>query len=204
MVKILIILMAHTNYTGYAGSPVSSGYCAASCHGSGTFQINVSGFPQTYTPGQSYTITVSAGSGTIRNFNLCILDGSNTSAGTLQPGSNTQTYSHSGEGTGIHGSTANQSSYDFVWIAPQQGTGTVTLYVAAHQGNAGGPNQDLSLTSEEGLSIEESFSPGKQNPEYGIKIYSVTGKLISRKEFKNKKGVYFVKSGGRFRKVVKY
>jgi|Deesub1362A_J573_1020465.scaffolds.fasta_scaffold00043_24 hypothetical protein len=204
MVEILIVLMAYTNLTGYAGSPASNGYCAASCHGNGTFQLNVNGFPQTYTPGQFYTITVSAGSGTIKNFNLCILDGSNSSAGTLQPGSNTETYSHSGEGTGIHGSSPNQSSYDFVWIAPVQGTGTVTLYVAAHQGNKNGPNQNLTLTSQEGLSVEESFSPVKESPEYGIKIYSVTGKLISRKEFKNKKGIYFIKSGGKFRKVIKY
>ncbi len=205
MLKVVLILLAHTNYTGYAGSPVSDGYCAASCHGSGTFTVNVTGFPQTYTPGQSYTITVSAGSGTIRNFNLCILDGSNSSAGTLQPGSNTQTYSHSGEGTGIHGSVSNQSSYNFVWVAPASGTGTVTLYVAAHQGNVGGPNQSLTLTSQEGMGMEEGVSPVKEQSFHNItRIYTVTGEILNKREFKNKKGIFFIKLGGKFRKLVKY
>ena len=206
MVEVLLsIVMGFTNYTGYAGSPVSDGYCASSCHGSGSFTVNVSGFPQSYTPGQSYQITVSAGSGTIRNFNLCILDGSNSPAGNLQAGSNTATYSHSGEGTGIHGSTPDQATYDFTWVAPSAGTGTVTLYLAAHQGTAGGPNASLTLASQEGAGVEEGVLPKKnQDSDNALKIYTVTGKVLNRKEFKDRKGIFFIKSGGKFRKVIKY
>ena len=152
---IALLIFSHPNYVGYAGSPVSSGSCASSCHGNGTFTVNVSGFPTEYQPGESYQITISPSYGSIKNFNACILDLNNQPQGTLQGAFNTTTYSHPGEGTGVHGTSYDQSSYTFTWIAPPQQVGEVRLYIAAHQGNKHGPNRNLTLTSNP-MSISES------------------------------------------------
>ncbi len=157
------ILMAFPYLTGYAGSPVSNGFCASTCHGSGSFQVTVSGFPNAYAPNKTYQITVTANSGTIKNFNSCILDLNNQPVGTLQGSSNTSTYSHPGEGTGIHGSVYDQSSYTFSWTAPNQDAGIVKLYMALHQGNHGGPNQALTIEA-----FPQTFLRGDVNGDLAV------------------------------------
>ncbi len=161
MLWLWVLLIAKPFYTGYAGSPVSNGSCAATCHGSGSFSLQVSGFPSTYTPGETYEITVSTSGGTIKNFNACVLDESNQPQGTLQAGLHTTTYTHSGEGTGIRGISYDQATYTFYWTAPDSPVGSVKLYVAAHRGGYSGPNRSLVLTSEpQAVAETGSGAPG--------------------------------------------
>ncbi|MBP9212079.1 MAG: hypothetical protein KBF97_04710, partial [Bacteroidetes bacterium] len=75
------LLSAHPNYTAYSGASGSKGTCASSCHGSGTGTIVVTGFPQVYTPGLAYTISVKhTGGSTISNFNCSSRKGTTSTA----------------------------------------------------------------------------------------------------------------------------
>ncbi len=157
---VITVGFAFPDFTGYAGSPVSSGSCAASCHGgANSFTPTASGWPATYNPGQTYTITISHAGNTLSNFNACVLrQADNTPAGTLQNGVNTETYTHGGEGLAIHGSSNSQTSYTFDWQAPTPGVGTVILYVATHEGTTvGEPNGGGSFPSGQ-TGIEEQTS----------------------------------------------
>jgi hypothetical protein len=146
---------AHANFTGYSGAPGGSGTCAGSCHGSSGGTVTVTGFPAQYSPGQSYLITIQRVSGSsIANFNgSCRIGTGSQNAGTISAGTLTATYNVSGETNGIHLSSNNQTSATFNWAAPASGTGTVRLYVAAHQGTASGANTVIVQVSDESASV---------------------------------------------------
>ncbi|HEY3296605.1 MAG TPA: T9SS type A sorting domain-containing protein [bacterium] len=141
---------AHATFTGYSGAPGRQ-TCATSCHGASGGTVTVSGFPTSYTPGQAYTITIGHNGGsTIANFNAsCRIGTGSSNAGTIAAGTATAAYNVSGETNGIHFSSTNQNSGTFTWTAPAAGTGTVHLYVGAHQGSAGGANTTISVTATE-------------------------------------------------------
>lgn len=141
----------HTTYTGYSGAPGSKGRCAASCHGSSGGTIEVSGFPAEYTPGQTYAIAITHNGGSaIKQFNgSCRVGSGSVNAGVIASGTNTATYNTSGETNGIRLSSSDLNSGSFDWTAPAGSTGDVTLYIAGHQGNASGPNTELTLVSSE-------------------------------------------------------
>lgn len=186
---LLTTAFGHNSYTGYAGSPVSSGSCAASCHGgANSFTPTVMNWPTAYTPGQAYTIIITHNGNTMSNFNACVLrQSNNTAAGTLSGGINTNTYIHPTEGTGVHGSSNNQTSYTFGWVAPSPGIGVVTLYVAVHEDGIGGPNGACVLSAGQ-LGIEEipsvqdvySFSVLSSNPVSREITISIAAKVSSR------------------------
>jgi hypothetical protein len=142
---------AHTTYTGYSSAPGSKGTCASSCHGSSGGTVQVSGFPTEYMPGQSYTVAVAhSGGSAIKQFNgSCRVGTGSTNAGTISAGTNTSTYSTNGETNGVHLSSSDKDNAEFVWTAPPAGTGEVTLYVAGHQGTAGGPNTKVVMVAQE-------------------------------------------------------
>lgn len=141
---------AHATYTGYSGAPGRQ-TCAASCHGSGTGTVTISGFPTSYTPGQAYTLTIGHTAGSsIANFNAsCRVGTGTTNAGTLTAGTATATYNVSGETNGVHFSSSNQNSGTFTWTSPGVGTGTVRLYAGAHQGSMGSTNNTIVVVSNE-------------------------------------------------------
>ena len=165
----------YNNYVGYAGSPVSYGSCAYSCHGPpNSFTPTAAGFPSTYEPDSSYTIVLSHSGNTISNFNACILrESDNIPAGVLIGDSNTVTYTHSGEGTAVHGSPYYQTTYVFNWTAPSAGTGAVILYAAVHEGAAYGLNGVGAFFSGE-VGIEE----GDSEPEKGF-MFNIFGLAVS-------------------------
>jgi len=145
-------VMARTTYTGYSGSPGRQ-TCANSCHGGNNGTVTISGFPELYTPGTPYTITIARSSGSsINSFNAsCRVGTGTTNAGVLSAGTRTAVYNTSGETNGVKLSTYNQTSATFVWTAPATGTGTVRLYVGAYQGTGqnSGQTTELVLTSGE-------------------------------------------------------
>jgi len=159
--KQLLVLMAiiagaslgygHANYVGYSGAPGSNGTCASSCHGTTGGTIQITDFPADYTPGQTYSVTISHSSGSaIRQFNgSCRVGTGSTNAGVIAAGTNTATYNTGGETNGFHLSSIDQQSGTFQWTAPAQGTGVVRLYIAGHQGGYSGQNTDLVLVANE-------------------------------------------------------
>ncbi len=147
-------LFARSNYRGYSGAPGSLGTCASSCHGSGGGTVEITGFPMEYVPDSTYLITITAVSGSsINNFNGSVRVGTgSTNAGTISAGTNTATHNVAGETNGIHLSSNNRTSGTFNWLAPAAGTGTVHLYVGAHQGSSmGGANTAINLTASEAV-----------------------------------------------------
>lgn len=144
--------LALPSYTGYSGAPGRQS-CANSCHGGSNGTVTVTGFPELYSPGTPYTITIARNGGnTIRNFNGSCRQGTGTSnAGTLSGGQGTSTYNTNGETNGIHLSNNGQASATFTWTAPAEGTGEVRLYIGAYQGTStNGQSTVLSLISAEG------------------------------------------------------
>jgi hypothetical protein len=157
LVPVLVLVpawvLAHTSYTGYSGAPGSNGTCASSCHGVSGGTITVTGFPSTYTPGQSYTVKVAHNGGAkIQQFNgSCRIGTSSTNAGVIASSYNTATYNVTSETNGVHLAIATSDSGKFLWTAPAVGTGQVRLYVAGTQTtSSSGPNTTLVLSATEG------------------------------------------------------
>ena len=148
------LLLAYTNYTGYSGAPASNGTCTSSCHAQDSFTptCQVTGFPDTYVPGQQYTISVHHNSRqSINQFNCSIRNNSDsTIAGTISADENTAIYNTTNETNGVHWSAADTDSGTFIWIAPDPGVGDVTLYWAGLQGTrANGADQQIVLQTSQ-------------------------------------------------------
>lgn len=170
------LLAAHSGYIGYSGAPGTKGLCAASCHGSGTQSITVSGFPSSYTPGQQYEITITSPSA-VKNFNGSIRQGTgSTNAGTISAGTGTVTYNDPVETNGVHLSPNDQTSFSFLWTAPPTGTGEVRLYLALHWGNSSGPNLDTVLVATESVGVDE----GESRLQEGLFLTQTTGVFLLR------------------------
>ncbi|MCB1058997.1 MAG: T9SS type A sorting domain-containing protein [Calditrichaeota bacterium] len=62
------------------------------------------------------------------------------------------TYNVSAEHNGVHLSSSNRTSGTFSWTAPTAGTGSVRLYVGAHQGTSmSGANTNIVMTAAEAV-----------------------------------------------------
>jgi len=152
MVCYATTCMAHNSYTGgYSGAPGRQ-TCASSCHGGTAGTLVVTGFPATYQPLQTYTITVRHNGGSkIVNFNATTRIGSTTSlAGTFSPALNSVLYS--GADGGVYASPHSIDSAIFHWTAPPGGTGTVSFFAAAFQGttsSANGQSSKVTLSATE-------------------------------------------------------
>lgn len=161
-----VSLLARTSYVGYSGAPGSRGTCSISCHNMSDFAptMAVNGFPEYYTPGQQYTITVERTSGSsIAQFNASVRIGSGSvNAGVISAGTGTAVYNHANETNGVHWSSAYRTSGNFIWTAPPAGTGEVRLYFAGLQGNltSGADTAIVLVSNETATGIEETqFKP---------------------------------------------
>lgn len=154
------MLLAYSGYTGFSGAPASNGTCSSSCHAQNDFTptCEISGFPETYTPNQQYTIVVRHNGGSsIDQFNCSIrFDYDSTAAGVISADDGTEVYSITNETNGVHWLSANTDTGTFVWTAPDTGTGYVTLYWAGLQGiRSNGADQQIVIQSVElGNSID--------------------------------------------------
>jgi hypothetical protein len=145
--------VAHNSYTGgYSGAP-GAGTCASSCHGGTSGTIQVTGFPASYTPGQTYTITVSHNGGNkIVNVNATTRLGTTaTVAGTFTAGSNTAVYT--GSDGGIYAGTHLVDVLTFQWKAPAAKSGQVKFFSSGFQatstGTSSGQSNQVNITSTE-------------------------------------------------------
>lgn len=141
-----------------------------------------------YTPGNSYTVSVSMNSNPAKKgFSATALDGNTAMAGmftgdgtiggtqdfTNTPG--TRTYvSHTASSN-----TSSQSSWLWTWTAPTAGTGDVTFYVAANAANNNGNTSgDVIYLSTHTIS-EANASVEVNTFEYGFKAgYNVTNREV--------------------------
>jgi uncharacterized repeat protein (TIGR01451 family) len=137
---------------GYTGAPGEEPEACAECHvppSAGTGQISITA-PQTYTPGQTYSITVTHTNPDPTRlrwgFELTVLDSSDEKAGDLQsvdgltqilnnqgPGNARQYIEHTAAGTFV--GQQNSAMWTFNWTAPATDVGTVTFYAAGNQAN---------------------------------------------------------------------
>ncbi len=124
----------------------------------GSGEVRIDGVPAAYTPGATYTLTVSLSDGTASRwgFELVALDESGNGAGTITitDAARTQVsvsgnrsyvkHTSTGTDTGQTGGT----SWSFDWTAPAMGTGTVFFYVSGNAANGNSSsNGDLIYNS---------------------------------------------------------
>jgi hypothetical protein len=119
---------------GYTGSPGDGQHCQ-SCHGGSNATVSgwiTSNIPSAgYTGGVTYTITATVSGSGKKGFEISPQSTSGLQLGTLAAGTN----NHLVGGTkyvtqNSAGSTSGTVVYNFSWIAPAAGTGTVTFYGA--------------------------------------------------------------------------
>ena len=139
----------------YAGAPLSGGgnetYCnTAGCHTGVALasSVTLTGIPAVYTPGQTYTLTltVTDPSKVRAGFQIVATDGTNgTQVGTFDMvPSNAQIVA---SGRLIHNTpqaiSGGTSSWTFSWIAPSSGLpANVVFYYVSVAGNGGGSSGD--------------------------------------------------------------
>ncbi len=118
---------------GYTGSPYDAKDCH-NCHGGSTAFVDgwiTSDIPlEGYTPGASYTMTVTVTGSGEKGFEVSPHDLSGTLLGTLVAGSGNKLVGSGKYVTQSSGSTANPKVWNFTWTAPAPGTGEVTFWGA--------------------------------------------------------------------------
>ncbi|HEY6229846.1 MAG TPA: PQQ-dependent sugar dehydrogenase [Pyrinomonadaceae bacterium] len=167
---------------GYTAAPGEEPEACAECHvptDAGTGHLTITA-PQTYVPGQTYSITVThtnADPTRLRwGFELTALDTSDEKAGTLLnadsftqvlnnagPNSARQYIEHTAAGTFI--GQQNGASWTFNWTAPPTDIGIVTFYAAGNQANNDG--------NTSGDYIYKTFvtsAPFSATPDYDLSV----------------------------------
>jgi hypothetical protein len=118
---------------GYTGSPGDGSNCTACHNGSAS---NVSGWITStvpadgYTPGSTYTVTVTLTGSGYKGFEVSPQTVSGALLGTLTAGANNHLTGSGKYVTHNARSSANPATWSFTWTAPAAGTGSVTFYGA--------------------------------------------------------------------------
>jgi hypothetical protein len=141
---------------GNSGSPADGQTCT-SCHGgTATTATNVltTNVPtEGYTPGQSYTITVTiAGSSARKGFEVSPQNNNGVMQGTIASGSGS-TIIGTKYITHTSAKTSNPSTWTFTWTAPAKGTGTVNIYGAFVNGQSNISKQMISVQEAIGVPV---------------------------------------------------
>ena len=126
------------NSNGIYGSGTGCG--GGYCHGSNTNAIvSMSGQPASYTPGQSYTLSISVTGGASGNNGGFSLD---VSKGTLSAGIGFAVNVNNAQNSATHSITgSSQRSWSIDWIAPSTGSGIAILDLAGNAADGNGNNQ---------------------------------------------------------------
>ena len=116
------------------GSPGDGGTSCTACHtgpAGDSANVTLSGVPSSYTPGQSYNLTLTVGSAAgKRGFAIVSeRDSSNAAVGSWSNlGSGVQTNGDSLS----HQSASSNNSWTFTWTAPTPGVAGITFYIAGN------------------------------------------------------------------------
>lgn len=171
-IGILVLLASSgshpTNNGGFTGAPGDS--VCAQCHsgnnGSFVGDVIIDGVPATIEAGQTYPLTVileNTNTNISRGgFQITALTESNSKAGDFSspgPSSSIKTSSgrqYFGHAPAVQFNGANQISWTVNWKAPLTGSGEITFYGAAIQGNGSGSSGDRMVLTN----ISGTFSGG--------------------------------------------
>ena len=153
-------------YTGAPGERNCTDCHSGSAVNSGGGGVTISGVPQSYQPGQQYTIsvTVQQGGRNTFGFEMTAIDSSGSGAGTFTPlGSDTQTDTLGNRQyilhtlQGISGSI-NNHTWQVRWTAPSTNVGIVRFFAAGNAANGNGQQTgDLIYTTS--VSSDPNFVP---------------------------------------------
>ncbi len=134
---VLIILVSFVPTTlGNSNGKYSSG-SGCGCHYGSSATVTMSGQPSSYTPGSTYTLSISVSngvSGTKGGFSLEASSGTLTTAGTV----GIMSVKVNSAGTSATHTTSSYRSWSVDWIAPSTGTGNVQFKLAAMTANGNG------------------------------------------------------------------
>ncbi len=134
---------------GNTGAPNETTCAKSGCHlnpGTITGTVAISGIPDTVSPNQTYTITLTNTSNAARaGFQLTCLDGANAKCGTLTAGtgSNVGTFSARQyvRQSAAKNLTGGSTSWTFTWNSPATLTGdSITFYFVSLAANGNGNN----------------------------------------------------------------
>jgi hypothetical protein len=139
---------------GYSGSPADGQTCA-NCHGgtatTATNNLTTNVPTAGYTPGQSYTVTVTiTGTSARKGFEVSPQNSSGMMLGTIASGSGSMIVGTKYV-THTSAKTANPSTWTFTWTAPAKGTGTVSIYGAFVNGKLNVSKQVISIQELNGV-----------------------------------------------------
>ena len=165
---------------GYSWNPPNGMFTEStncrSCHNSyslnsGSGSISLSGLPSSYTPGQTYDLSLIF-SGTSLNsygFQLAAQANMNTS-GTLSAVSSDMSIDAS---AAEHRGASSSGIWNFQWTAPATDEGSVSFYAVGVAGNGGGSSGDYVYTASENLSAAATESVSMEwNASTGGVIFS--------------------------------
>jgi hypothetical protein len=156
------------------GAPPTFANCTQ-CHtenpvnsGDGDFTVTLAGLTE-YVPGETYsgTVNLSDPDQSRWGFELAVLTNSNEQAGTIvvadaahtqlsdQPSTNPDFLKHTSSGTYAGSQNA---AWEFEWVAPPSGSGTITFYAAGNGANGNGNTSGDFIYTVELAVAEESSS----------------------------------------------
>lgn len=178
LLLIIISPLAAAPWTvGNSGAPGTQS-CASSCHGEGEGTVEVIGFPSTYYLDSTYAVYLISHGSTIKNFNAsCRVGTTSLTAGFMYGDGVTQSYSVPAELNGVHSTVLDQDTFLFYWHAPVHLVGGVTLYIAAHEGDESGANNDLILPAAEADVPDIPDRPSHPVPDSGRSNVSINTHL---------------------------
>ena len=174
---ILVILLSSVIPISLANSNgIYSRSSGCNCHYGTSASVSISGNPTSYTPGQTYTLSLSASgsiSGSAGGFSLEV------DKGTLAvPGSGIMSVKVNSAGKSATHTTSSYRSWSVDWTAPQAGSGVVQIDLAAMiaNGNGGRTGDGWSTTSvqvPEAIVVTPNNPPSLSNLQvYPLNIYT--------------------------------
>ena len=158
IITLMLVSLVPTSL-GNSGGKFSSG-TGCGCHYGGSATASMSGQPSSYTPGSTYTLSISVSGGVSGSAGGFSLD---VNKGTLSTGGVgiMAVKVNSAQNSATH-TTSSYRSWSVDWTAPSSGSGTVQFNLAAMTANgASGNNGDAWGTTT--ITVPES-GPAPNNP----------------------------------------
>ena len=159
---LVCVMLASTVPTsiGYSNGKFNSGSSGCNCHGYNSASISMSGQPSSYTPGTTYNLQITVGSGSGNGgFSL------DANKGTLAvPGGvGIMAVKVNSQGSSATHTTSSYRSWNVDWTAPASGSGTAQFNIAGVSANGnGGTSGDV--WGRTTITVPEGGAPPPNNP----------------------------------------